>query len=501
MNMPGGIDLVNPVPTFFGENITIAIKNGSISEARLDDMARRIMTPYYHLNQNETVAAIDGASEILGFYPQPFAYNFTTGPANVDVRADHAHLIREIGSAGMVLLKNNDNVLPLQRPSTLGVFGSAAAPLLSGSAVSPDFGTLPVGGGSGTGGLQPPISPYEAIRARATVDGTFVQSILNDSILISPPFYEIAGLTLATGLGTILPRPEVCLVFVKLYNAEGADLTSLEADHSADKIVEEVSSYCNRTVVVTNTAGLIVMPWASNPNVTAILAAHLPGEQIGNSIVDVLYGDYNPSGKLPYTVAYNQSDYDYAPIANSTALIESTNATAWVSDFNEGLLIDYKHFDYYNQSVQYEFGFGLSYTTFALSNVSITRLARSSNISSASSGPSEPGGRIDLYEVLYNVGATVHNTGDLAGSAVSQLYIGMPPITGSIPTPKRVLRGFEKTELAPGQSAYVMFPVRRKDISFWSVESQNWIIPSESLEFAVGFSSRDIKFTEEVTVC
>lgn len=86
------------------------------------------------------------------------------------------------------------------------------------------------------------------------------------------------------------------------------------------------------------------MPWADHPNVTAVLSAHLPGQEAGNSIVDVLWGDVNPSGHLPYTVAKEESDYEYAPITNSTALLETNVSTVWQSDFEEGVLIDCKEF-------------------------------------------------------------------------------------------------------------------------------------------------------------
>lgn len=99
---------------------------------------------------------------------------------------------------------------------------------------------------------------------------------------------------------------------------------------------------CPNTVVVTHSGGVNTMPWADNPNVTAILAAHLPGEQAGNSIVDVLWGDVNPSGHLPYTVAKHDSDYNYAKITNSTELLHTSDPYAWQADFTEGLLTDYR---------------------------------------------------------------------------------------------------------------------------------------------------------------
>ena len=122
----------NPNASFFGGNVTQAVNNGSVSEARLDDMVRRIMTPYFFLQQNE-YPPVDGQSPNLNNNnPQQYRYQFTLGAADVDVRANHAQLIRELGAAGTVLLKNMNNTLPLKSPRTIGVFGNDAGDLVNG---------------------------------------------------------------------------------------------------------------------------------------------------------------------------------------------------------------------------------------------------------------------------------------------------------------------------------------------------------------------------------
>lgn len=291
-----------------------------------------------------------------------------------------------------------------------------------------------------------------------------------------------------------MPIPDVCLVFLKSYASEGVDRLSLEADWESDAVVQKVTAYCNNTIVVTHSAGLNVMPWAGNPNVTAILAAHLPGEQSGNSIVDVLYGDINPSGKLPYTIALDASDYDFAPITNSTSLQNTEDPNAWQSNFSEGLLIDYRHFDHYNKSVQYEFGFGLSYTEFELSHLQIENLVPEKSIKATPPpGPIAPGGNDNLWGNLYVINVTVANIGVLTGAAVPQLYLGLPQITGDQPTPRNVLRGFDKILLQPGESQTVQFWLNRRDVSYWNTRKQDWVIPSGEIGVRVGFSSRDLK--------
>jgi beta-glucosidase len=160
--------------------------------------------------------------------------------------------------------------------------------------------------------------------------------------------------------------------------------------------------------------------------------------------------------------------------------------------------------------VQYEFGFGLSYTTFDLSDVSI-KAAAADNATSSSSGveaqcPASstaippPGGNPALWETLYTVSAVVANTGSTAGSAVPQLYLGLPQPANEDVTPVKVLRGFEKVLLQPGESKTVTFPLMRRDLSYWSVEPQAWVIGEGEVKVYAGFSSRDVRSESGFTV-
>ena len=215
----------------------------------------------------------------------------------------------------------------------------------------------------------------------------------------------------------------------------------------------------------------------------------------------MLYGDVNPSGRLPYTIALEEDDYAFADITNSSELLNTTNPNAWQSNFEERLLIDYRHFDYYNLPVQYEFGFGLSYTTFSMSNVSVSsesdgpisyHCPKDSESNSSSSAPA-PGGNLALWDVLYTVSTSVTNTGSVAGAAVPQLYLGLPqPANGDV-TPVKVLRGFEKVYLQPDESETVNFSLMRRDISYWDIETQSWVISDGEVKVHAGFSSRDIQ--------
>lgn len=240
------------------------------------------------------------------------------------------------------------------------------------------------------------------------------------------------------------------------------------------------------------------MPWASNPNISAIIAAHYPGQESGNSIVDVLFGDTNPSGKLPYTIAKQESDYN-------TPIVNSTNASSLESDFDEGLFIDYRHFDANDITPLYEFGYGLSYTNFTVDSISVAKIG---NLSSSNEFPTTgnatktpPGGPADLWAHFIEVAVQVKNTGSLPGATVPQLYVSLTE-TNDAPksTPVRVLRGFEKVLLDVGQTEEVKFVLNRRDVSFWDVEAQKWRIPRGKIGLEVGLSSRDIKQKSSVTL-
>lgn len=500
MNMPGGINFLEATPSYWGQNITTAVNNGSLPESRIDDMVRRIMTPYYYLGQDQGFPTVDPSGVPLNFFaPETWVEEFVlNGTSNRDVRANHAGLIRELGAAGTVLLKNVNNALPLRAPKNIGVFGNDAADVtrglyflnirLSVDSGNSDIGTLPVGGGSGTGRFTYVVPPLEAVKARGNRDGALVQYITDN-----------ANITFA-GLWSIAPSPpEVCLVFLKTWASEGSDRTHLEVDWNGTAVVNTVAATCNNTIVITHSGGLNTLPFANNPNVTAILAAHYPGQESGNSIVDVLYGDVNPSGKLPYTIARSANDYN-TRIANSSALLNTTDPNAWQSDFTERLLIDYRHFDAANTSVLYEFGFGLSYTTFDLSGLGVSSVYGGGNISHAPpASPVVPGGNAALWDVLFRVTATVRNTGSVAGATVPQLYLSMPAEAGE-GTPVRVLRGFDKVSVQPGQSVRVSFDLMRRDVSYWDATRQNWIIPSAAIGVEVGFSSRDLRLRGSLRV-
>ncbi|KAI6337779.1 hypothetical protein MCOR28_008321 [Pyricularia oryzae] len=493
MNMPGGLGAYGFTfgegsGSFFGGNITRGVNNGTIETGRLDDMILRIMTPYYWLGQDKDYPLVDPSSSYFleqTLFPKKLWNQnvdmLVGGEASRDVREKTtAKLIREHGAAAAVLLKNVNKALPLKSAKSVAIFGNDAGDPTQGYYNQPnyEYGTLTAGGGSGTGRLTSIVTPLDAIKNRVAQDNGIVQAWLNNTLIATT---DIRSLW--------LPKlPDVCIVMLKTWAEEADDRHDLNVNWRGNEVVESVASQCNNTVVVTHSSGINDLPWADHPNVTAILAAHYPGEQSGNSLVDLLWGDVSPSGKLPYTIALKPGDYNAPPTTNIT----TNGKEDWQSYFEEKLEVDYKYFDAHNMSVRYEFGFGLSYTTFALADAKVSQVAEevAARAPAASDGP-HPGGNPALWDTVYRVSVSLSNTGDVAGAAVPQLYVRMPGAPAG--TPPRQLRGFERVQLAVGETKTVDFDLMRRDISYWDVVLQDWIIPSGELGFDVGFSSRDIK--------
>ena len=274
--------------------------------------------------------------------------------------------------------------------------------------------------------------------------------------------------------------------------------------NNGDNLIKYVASVCDNTVVVIHSVGpVLVEPWIDHPNVTAVVWANLPGQESGNSLVDVLFGKVNPSGRLPYTIAKRREDYGADVVYQSDGNVQLT--------YTDALNIDYRHFDSKGISPRFEFGsvllcylyaqliltflipfsFGLSYTTFAYSGLQIAKsIAKRQEAVAARKIPQ--GGDPALWKTSLTVSFTVKNTGSLPGHEVSQIYLGFPAAAGE---PPKVLRGFKRTYLKNGASTKVTVELTRRDLSVWDVVKQDWVVPSGKFEVFVGASSRDVKLT------
>ncbi|KAI9731220.1 MAG: hypothetical protein M1834_005413 [Cirrosporium novae-zelandiae] len=463
------------------ETMTTALSNGSLTTARLNDMVIRNVISAYKLNQLDgSFASLAGTTDY------------------VDPRKNHTKLARQHAAASLAVLKNKNNALPLSSPKSMAIFGAHAGPAMGGPNTvmnvegSDDVyqGHCAEVGGSGQGSFWYLATPQSALSNRAHEDGTQLRWLLNDTYSSGSTSYAKASF--ASGTGALISfdgyatNVEVCIAFLNAFSGEGKDRTQLY-DADQDAMVNTVASNCNNTIVVINTTGpRLVDQWIEHENVTALVYGSMLGQESGNAIVDVLYGDVNPSGKLIYTIAKNESDYN----------VKSTDSLT--VNFTEGNYIDYKYFDKYNVTPRYEFGFGLSYTTFEYaSNVTVTKTNTTAFSSTYATGAVGVGGREDLWDTIATVSTTISNTGSLDGAEVAQLYIQYP---ASADEPVRQLRGFAKVQIAAGSTGTATFELRRRDLSIWDVAAQNWAIVTGTYELSVGSSSRDLKATTTLTV-
>ncbi|KAI1085559.1 glycoside hydrolase family 3 protein [Whalleya microplaca] len=474
-----GLDMVMPGGGSLGSNLTQAVHNGSISEDRVTDMATRIVAAWYLLGQNGTDFPFPGVG----------MKNLTQSHEQVDARIPESKpVILEGAIAGHVLVKNNEALPFAKNPTMLSVYGyDATVPRTKntdtlfqlgytsseemGQAVlgtvqhfnqAARGGTVVTGGRAGANAPAYIDDPLSAIQKRARVDGTWV----NWDIISFDPDVNAAS--------------DACLVFINAIATEGWDREGLHDDFS-DGLVLNVASKCANTIVIIHAAGIrLVDQWIEHPNVTATIIAHLPGQDSGEALVQLLYGEAAFTGKLPYTLAMNESDYAvYSPCGLSPG-----NDVDPQCDFTEGVYIDYRAFDARNITPRFEFGFGLSYTAFEYSLLSVEPLDFDTDDDDEDS----------LWDIVATVNATIKNKGSIAGAEVAQLYLGIPN------SPPKQLRGFEKIPLSPEESGEVSFQLTRRDFSVWDVVAQEWIVQKGEYSIYMGASSRDIKLTGSIEV-
>ncbi|KAI5270885.1 putative beta-glucosidase D [Aureobasidium subglaciale] len=470
----GGLDYGSS-STWSTSTINAFLSNGSLTEARLDDMVIRNVIGYYRANLDN------------GEQPSKAEYD-----DYVDTMSNHAEIIRENGAKSIVLLKNEGG-LPLNRPRRISIFGSNAGPVMGGPNMQftvqgsgPTYqGHLASDSGSAQSSLPYLITPDAAITLRASKEHTNVKWILNDTYTASSSGNTLVTLSSSetavdASYAGYAAASDACLVFINALSGEGADRPELY-NNDQDTMINTVAANCNNTIVIISTTGIrLVDQWIENENITAVLYSGPLGQESGNSITDVLYGDVNPSGRLIHTIAKNESDYN-------VEICYTKNC-----NYTEGNYIDYKYFEHSNTTARYAFGHGLSYTSFKYSDLKSTKLM--SNLSYYTNGRLEVGGRADLFDVVAEVDVNVLNTGSRDGAEVPQLYIGYPEGSGA-DQPIKALRGFERVELRKNGTSQVKFQLRRRDLSFWDVTAQEWALPTGSFKVYVGASSTDIRQT------
>jgi hypothetical protein len=540
--MPGDLDFGTGV-SHWGSNLTASIVNGTIPQWRIDDMVVRIMAAYYKVGRDKTRTPINFNSwttNTTGY--EHFSVKDTFGVVNshINVQSDHAKLIREIGGRSTVLLKNTGGALPLHKPKRVAVIGEDAHSNTAGVNSCPDRGcdngTLAMGWGSGTANFPYLIAPVDALRAQAVKDGSAFKNYSNNYDLVAA-----AAVAKDASVAIVFANADSGEAFIDVDDNTG-DRKNLTLWGNGDALIAAISAVNKNTVVVLHTVGPVLLSAiASNPNVTAILWAGLPGQESGNAITDIVYGYVNPSAKTPFTWGAARGDWGVDVFYNSSDKYPQ-------SPFPEGNLIDYRWFDAKSIAPTYEFGFGLSYTSFSYSKLKISkRHAKpyvptkgltakaptygvldknpahngfpagfravknyvypylSSKVSlggggivppkSRDSGPQPltpaggaPGGNPGLYDVLYDVSAEIKNTGHCAGIEVVQLYISL----GGPNDPKIVLRGFDDIYLQPGETKQFKHSLTRRDIANWDPAKQDWFVSSHPKIVFIGRSSRGL---------
>lgn len=418
-----GLDLEMPSSGGINDRkIVAAVKSGELDEKIVDQACERILEINYRYLDNARPET-------------PW-----------DQEADH-QLSARIAEECMVLLKN-DGILPLNKTDEVAFIGEFAA--------KPRF----QGGGS---------SHINAFRTTSAVEAA--QGL---------PVTYVQGYSAARDMATdemiaeavqAAKAAKVAVVFAGLpdaYESEGYDRAHMAMPACQNRLIEAVAGANPNTVVVLHNGSPVEMPWLGK--VKAVLEAYLGGQAVGIAAVRLLYGDANPCGHLAETFPVKLSD-------NPSYLYYGGEGNE--ADYREGVFVGYRYYDKKEMPVLFPFGFGLSYTTFACSNLRLS------------------GAKITDQETL-TATVTVTNTGSRAGKTVVQLYVGDREST--VLRPIRELKGFEKVELQPGESRDVTFTLDKRAFAYWNAAIHDWHVETGAFTIEVGQSSRDIEVSGEVTV-
>lgn len=435
---PGGD--ARPQRSSFARGLPRELDRGTITQDGLDDMVSRVLTLH------ERVGALERERQ------------------SIDVnRTAHRELAKRIATAGSVLLKNAADTLPLDRSAAVAAIGPHVHEAKIG------------GGGSSEVWATETVSPLEGIRSRSS--GNVRAERGHPPIRTSLPFdWDLPSIS---GLGSDRDSPieaarsvaaeaDVAVLVVEDDAAEGRDRASLSLPGHQDALISAVAGIAERTIVVLQTAGPVEMPWIDD--VDAVMEAWYPGQEAGNAIAAVLYGDVDPGGRLPVTFA----SADKYP-ANSTARypgVEGVDGYPEAS-YGEGVFVGYRHFDEHDIEPLFPFGHGLSYAEFEYDNFETFF------------GENEP-----------SVSITIENTGDRRGRDVVQLYVRNRET--SVPRPPRELVGFEVVTLDAGERRTIDVGVAERACAFYDKEGGDWLTETEEFVLEVGRSSRDIHETATV---
>ncbi len=425
---------------FFSDPLKQAVLSGQVPQARLDDMVHRIVRSMF-------------ANDVIDHPPVRSVVDPFRG-------RDDAQKIEEESA---VLLQNTGNILPLSAQTVRSIAiigGHADVGVLSGGGSaqvdSPGGNAVnPVPGGSPWGkAIYFPSSPLRYIREQAP----------GAAIAYDPGTDNAAAAKAAASA-------QLAIVFVTQWMTEGQDSATLSLPDNQDALVSAVAAANPNTVVVLETGGPVTMPWA--PNVKGILESWYPGIGGGQAIANLLFGRVNPSAKLPVTFAATEADLPHPQVTGLTPRTGNNADTVtrnqprqrpqpFAVDYNvEGMAVGYRWFQEKSKQPLFPFGFGLSYTQFAYSNLKV-----------------DPGARSVTFDL--------RNTGSQSGDEIAEVYVTLPASTGE---PFRKLAAFKRVPLAPGMSQSVQIPLDPLYLSTYSTATDSWSRPAGDFLIEVGGSS------------
>ena len=468
MNMPGGKD---EGPEYVGRdksywsNFKTYINDGEITTERLDDAVERILAPMYKLDQFNSYVK----------FPEVNLNKNT-------ITKETKKLNREAAAQSNVLLKNEDNILPIRnmKDKTIAIIGNDAieSPCIRDSdcsckSESNNFfqGHISLGYGSGTTYFNYTVDPLTAIKARAEKEG--IKIINSNDIIESAEVIEER--TIVVGKEDIEKAKEVageadlCIVFISADSGEQyidleksvGDRYDLKAWHSGDELVEAVLEKNENVIVVINSPGPIDLPWYEN--IKGLIFSGFGGAESGNGIADILFGDYNPSGHLPYV---------WAELDNYPSKIKIfSNPTYY--DYKEGVFVGQRYFDKNNKTYIFPFGYGMSYTTFEFD--------KDKNISAT------------MTKEGLKIKFSMKNVGAMEGEAVPMVFLKFPnDIEAQDEYPDKLFKGFDKKWIKPNEAVEFEILVDDHALSYFNVFSQKFERPKNgSYTVYVGFDAKN----------
>lgn len=417
--LEAGIEL--EMPASGGDNdamIVKAVKDGALEEKILDQAVERIL-------------------RII------FEYADHRKPQEFTMEKDHEGA-QHIAEESMVLLKNENHILPLKT--------SEKAAFIGGFARNPRF----QGGGSSHINCFKTTNVLDSVPCDAQV-------VYAEGFPADRDFYDKA---LADEAVKAAAEADKAVIFAGLpesFESEGYDRSHMRLPECQNRLITEILKVQPNTVIVLHNGSPVEMPWLGE--IKGLLETYLGGQAGGAAAANILYGKINPSGKLAETMPLKLSDNpSYLNFGGGEKV-----------EYREGIFVGYRYYDTKEMDVAFPFGYGLSYTTFAYSNLKLSM-----------ENPTE--------KDTVMVSADVTNTGKSAGKEVVQLYIR--DLTGSAIRPEKELKGFEKVFLEPGETKTVTMELNKRSFAWYNTKLHDWFAASGDYEILVGASSRDIRLTE-----